>query len=152
MITNIYYLGIYNTHKYLFVSTGGVPTWTSLPPSPSFVVEGDNITLQWEYNIDGSFTQAQFSDFTDGGEGKAVAVKLSANGNTVVASAYHDRFLVNISDTQTLITILGAQKSDHGGYVLEVINSRLETINSRVVISVKCKYINKQESKIKHFG
>ena len=129
-----------NNRDCLIASTGGLPTWTVQPVNHPSVVQGDNITLQWGYNVDGAFEQAQFSDLKDGGEGKAVAVKSSANGNTVVASQYRGRFIVNISDTQTTITILRAQKSDHGRYKLEVINSRLETINSIVKVLVKCEY------------
>lgn len=104
------------------------------------VVQGKNTTLAWEYNVDGKFAQAQFSDLKKAGKEKAVAVKSSANGNVVVASDYQERFIVRISASQTLVTILRAQKADIGKYKLQVINRKLETINSVVEVSVHCKY------------
>lgn len=104
------------------------------------VVQGKNITLAWEYNVDGKFAQAQFSDLKKAGKEKTVAVKSSANGNVVVASVYQERFIVRISASQTLVTILRAQKADIGKYKLQVINRKLETINSVVEVSVHCKY------------
>ena len=104
------------------------------------VVQGKNITLAWEYNVDGKFAQAQFSDLKKAGKEKAVAVKSSANGNVVVASDYQERFIVRISASQTLVTILRAQKADIGKYKLQVINRKLETINGVVEVSVHCKY------------
>lgn len=104
------------------------------------VVQGKNVTLAWEYNVDGKFAQAQFSDLKKAGKEKTVAVKSSANGNVVVASDYQERLIVRISASQTLVTILRAQKADIGKYKLQVINRKLETINSVVEVSVHCKY------------
>ncbi|XP_066025253.1 LOW QUALITY PROTEIN: fibroblast growth factor receptor 2 [Pocillopora verrucosa] len=115
---------------------GALPTWTVQPVNFTSVVQGKNITLAWEYNVDGKFAQAQFSDLKKAGKEKTVAVKSSANGNVVVASDYQERFIVRISASQTLVTILRAQKADIGKYKLQVINRKLETINSVVEVSV----------------
>ncbi|XP_022803721.1 uncharacterized protein LOC111341026 isoform X3 [Stylophora pistillata] len=115
---------------------GALPAWNVQPANFTSAVQGENITLKWEYNVDGTFSHAQFSDLKDGGKEKTVAAKSSESGNVVVASDYQERFFVSISDSQTTIKILRAQKADFGKYKLEVINRNLATINSVVKVSV----------------
>ena len=40
------------------------PQFTSKPPDPSFVLEGQNITLVWSYTLDGTFSFARFINVT----------------------------------------------------------------------------------------
>ena len=104
------------------------------------VVQGEHLTLTWEYKMDGTFEQVQFSHLTDAGKEKSVAVKSSMLGNVVVASEYQERFKVRISGSQTTVKILRAKKADLGKYKLEVINKKLKKIDSVVEVFVYCKY------------
>ena len=40
-------------HIFSFIEL--VPTFTAIPPDPFHVLEGNNITLVWQYDLDGSF-------------------------------------------------------------------------------------------------
>ncbi|XP_022803628.1 fibroblast growth factor receptor 4-like isoform X2 [Stylophora pistillata] len=116
--------------------TGALPAWKVQPVNFTSVVQGEHLTLTWEYKMDGTFEQVQFSHLTDAGKEKSVAVKSSMLGNVVVASEYQERFKVRISDSQTTVKILRAKKADLGKYKLEVINKKLKKIDSVVEVSV----------------
>ena len=59
-----------------------------------------------------------------------------------MASDVQDRFVFNLTDSQSTMTILGSQRSDSGTYELTVISDDFQaaTIKHEVKISVKCKY------------
>ena len=59
-----------------------------------------------------------------------------------MVSDFQDRFVVNLTDSQSTITILRSQRSDSGTYELSVVPEDLDatTVKDKVKISVKCKY------------
>ena len=59
-----------------------------------------------------------------------------------MASDVQDRFVFNLTDSQSTMTILGSQRSDSGTYELTVIPDDFQavTIKHVVKISVKCKW------------
>ena len=110
-----------------------IPTWTKEPSNSSFVHEGNNLTLQWTYNIDGTLRSAQFVFLPSA----TIAVK-DANG-FAVAPAYVNRTLVVISDSETKVTLFGIDRSDSGNYRCTIINNHLLSADSDVEILVQCK-------------
>ena len=90
-------------------------TLTATPPDPSFAIETRDLTLVWEYTLDGSVAFAQFVNITGGGS-ERIARQLSQGGSVAVAAKYQDRFTVVITDSQASLKIRGVQRSDQGKY------------------------------------
>ena len=91
-------------------------TLTAPPPDPSFAIETHDLTLVWNYTLDGSVAFAQFLNITGGGSGERIARQLSQGGSVNVEPKYQDRFSVVITDSQASLTIRGVQSSDQGKY------------------------------------
>ena len=109
------------------------PTYITEPSKPSFVNEGNNITLQWTYNIDGTFKDGTFVLLPS----TTIALK-DGSGVTVVPS-YQNRVLMVASASKTTITLLGVNRSDSGTYQYTIRNTALAFIDSDVQILVRCK-------------
>ena len=86
-----------------------VTAFTSRPSSPVFVEETHDITLVWNYTLDGTVALAKFWN-TTGGVNDEIARQFQ--GSTTVHSSYQERFRADISDTQARLTILKVQRSD----------------------------------------
>ena len=110
------------------------PSYLTEPSKPSFVNEGNNITLQWTYNIDGTFGKGEFRLLPS----TIIATKTSS-GLTVVSPAYLNRITMVASDSETTITFLAVARSDSGDYRYTINNNFLEFAESNVEISVLCK-------------
>ena len=120
----------------LFFSEPAVTAFGSLKPSdPTFVREWDNITLKWNYNIDGSTGQAQFASATDDA---TIAAKFG-DGDVNVASDYQERSRADMSNTLAQLTILTVRRSDSGPYKFLLTSSKSVTIYDDVELKVQCK-------------
>jgi len=120
----------------LFFSEPAVTAFGSLKPSdPSFVRELDNITLKWNYTIDGSIGQAQFANATDD---ETIAGKFG-DGDVNVVSDYQERFRADISNNLAQLTILTVQRSDSGRYKFLLTSSKFGTIQDTVELKIQCK-------------
>ena len=117
-----------------YTVTEAVPSFTEEPPNPSHVNEGDNITLRWTYDIDGTFRNSRFLLVT----GETIALK-DGSGFTV-ASEFSDRVQVFISDSEATLTLLHVNRSDDRGYQYLIQNTNLRTASSVVNVFVQCKY------------
>ena len=106
-----------------------------MPCNPTLVREWDNITLKWNYTIDGSFGQAQFLNATDN---VSIAAKFGA-GDVTVASEYQERFKADISNTLAQFTIITVQRSDSGRYSFTLTSSKVVVISDEVELKVQCK-------------
>ena len=115
-----------------------MPTWTKKPLSPYEVPESGTAILNWTYSLDGTFRQATL---TKNGDGGGIVVDKLLTTDATVSAAYEDRFHVQISDTQTSLTIVAIPRSDSGTYEYKVVNNQLEEIKHEVTISVLCKYV-----------
>ena len=120
------------------------PSFISTPSSPLYPVENDNITLQWTYSLDGSpLDQVEVLFTSDSPSLPTRRVARYRRGGTIqVASDAQDRFIFNITDSQsTIMKILRLQRSDSGTYKLTVTpdDFAATTIRNAVKISVKCK-------------
>ena len=120
-----------------FFSEPAVTAFGSLKPSnPSFVREGNNITLKWNYTIDGSIGQAQFANATDD---TSIAAKFGDHGDTNVAPEYQERFRADVSTTLAQLTIITVQRSDSGHYRFHLTSAKLVSITNEVELKVQCK-------------
>ena len=105
------------------------------PFKPSFVREWENITLKWNYTIDGLIGQAQFTNATSG---SSVAAKFG-DGDMNIVSKYQGRFRADISNTLAQLTILTVQRSDGGRYKFALTSDKIVTISDEVELKVQCK-------------
>ena len=111
------------------------PSFTEEPSNPSHVDEGDNITLRWTYNINGTFRDSRFTLST----GAIIALK-DPTGFTVTP-AFSGRVQAFISDSEATLTLLHVKRSDDGGYQYTIQNTNfLFTASSVVYVLVQCKY------------
>ena len=102
------------------------------------MVEGQDVTLQWTYNIDGTLHSAEFSKETP--STNLVIVEKDIRGLFVQAS-YANRTRVNsITDSETSITLFKVSStSDSGKYTFLIENNKRAKATSNVEII--CKYI-----------
>ena len=98
-----------------FCPEAAVTTLTASPPVPSFSIETRDLTLVWEYTLDGSVLFAQFLNVTGGGS-ERIARQVSEGGSVNVEAKYQDRFAVVITGSQASLKIRGVQSSDQGKY------------------------------------
>ena len=103
-----------------FCPEAAVTTLTASPPVPSFSIETRDLTLVWEYTLDGSVLLAQFLNVTGGGS-ERIARQVSEGGSVNVEAKYQDRFTVVITDSQASLKIRGVQSSDQGKYLFTLI-------------------------------
>ena len=117
-----------------------VPVFISQPSNPSTVLEGQNLTLHWSYNLDGQSNEiARISNDT-GGSGTTV-VRKSGSSDAIVSAGYENQFLASISDTEAILTILVVPRSGSGEKYSLVILTTNNILNSVIVeISVLCEY------------
>jgi len=124
------------TIRYFFpFNVESVPQFTSKPPNPSFVLEGQDVNLEWSYTLDGTFVFARFSNIS--GSGGLIASR-SVGSATLVPS--NKRFRADISDSQGRLTILGVQGSDEGKYEFDLTSSS-GGIEHTVEAIVQCKLL-----------
>ena len=118
----------------LYTVTEAVPSFIEEPSNPSRVNEGDNITLRWTYNIDGTFRD---STFTLVRTGNTIALKDSSG--LTVAPRFSDHVQVIISDSEAALTLLHVNRSDDGDYEYHIRNTALGIKKSVVNVFVQCK-------------
>ena len=118
----------------LYTITDAVPSFTEEPSNPSRVNEGDNITLRWTYNIDGTFRDSSFVLLRTG-----VTIALKDSSGLTVAPRFSDHVQVIISDSEAALTLLHVNRSDDGDYEYQIRNTALGTKESVVSVFVQCK-------------
>ena len=118
---------------HFYTAVDAVPSFTEEPPNPSRVDEGDNITLRWTYNIDGTFRDSRFAL----GTGEVIALK-DISGFTVVPE-FSDRVQVFISDSEATLTLLHVNRSDGRDYQYIIQNTAFRSASSVINVFVECK-------------
>ena len=118
-----------------------VPVFIAVPSNPSSVLEGQNLTLQWSYNLDGQANAFTRIVNVTGGSQTAVAVR-SGNNNAIVTAGYENQFKASISDTEAILTILAVPRSVNEETYRLVIFATTNSLTSDVGISVLCEYKN----------
>ena len=119
--------------------TANVTAVITKSSSPSYAVEGQNITLEWTYTLDGSFGAAKFSIVSDDGT-ESVMWKSLRYGIIIVNPKYQERFKAEATDTRAELTILAVQRSDEETYQLNILPTGLGSILEEVILVVNCKY------------
>ena len=118
------------------------PTFTAVPPNPFTVLEGNNISLEWSYDLAGeSFDRVEFVDVTSSPSVRILEVNTVGQTPRRLLDSYVGRLLVNVTATYTSITIFGANRTvDSKVYEFEVVSDFSTVAPSSVRISVQCKY------------
>ena len=106
--------------------------------NPSYVEELQEITLVWNYTLDGSVDRASFTRDTGGGD-EEIARKQS--GNTILRPGFQSgRFSADTSDTRAWLKITRVQKSDQGMYGISLIPTGAGNLQNEVKVIVRCEY------------
>ena len=119
------------------------PTFTANPPDSLYVLEGDNITFVWQYNLDGTFHNLFFR-FISGSVSRTIVYKHDINVDAAVPeNVYQGRIQENINATRAEITIFALQRSESAIYEIELYNNKIQSAKDQVTVQVQCKYTNK---------
>jgi hypothetical protein len=123
------------------------PVFTAEPPNPFLVLEGNNISLEWSYDlgVGGSFRRIEFSQITSAPT--ILILEVNSPGEYPVNQTpvhldhrYNGRLQANMTDKRTSITILEANRTvDSKRYQFEVVQLGHSSVGSLVTISVQCK-------------
>ena len=109
------------------------------PLDPSYVEELQEITLVWNYTLDGTVNTASFTRDTGGGD-EEIARKQS--GNTILRPGFQSgRFSADASDTQAWLKITRVQKSDQGMYGITLLATPTGFLQDKVYLFVRCEYL-----------
>ena len=109
------------------------------PPSPSYAVEGQNVTLEWTYTLYGSIGSAMFSIVSDDGS-ELVIWKSFISGIIRINPEYQERFKAEATDTRIGLNILAVQRSDEETYKVNILPTGDGSILEEVILVVNCKY------------
>ena len=108
------------------------------PLDPSYVEEQQEITLVWNYTVDGSVDRASFTRDTGRGD-EEIARKQS--GNTILRPGFPSgRFSADASETQAWLKITRVQKSDQGVYGINLTPTGIGFLQNKVDVIVRCEY------------
>ena len=132
------------THLRIFIFLsilGPQPVFILQPSNPSSVLEGQNLILQWSYNLGGKpLFGARFQNVTRGASTN-VATR-SGNNNASVVAGFENLFTATISDNEATLTILAVPRTlSDEKYKLSIIFTDLSNLDSEeLTISVlgKC--------------
>ena len=114
------------------------PSFTATPPDPFYVLEGNNITFVWQYNLSGTFDRVLFRFGSS--PSRTIVFKNDINLDAKVPeSVYQGRIQENINATRAEITIFELQRSESGEYVIQVTDSSFNPASDEVTVQVQCK-------------
>ena len=106
--------------------------------NPSYVEELQEITLVWNYTLDGTVNTASFTRDTGGGD-EEIARKQS--GSTILRPGFSSgRFSADASDTQAWLKITKVEKSDQGKYGINLTPTGIGFLQNKVDVIVRCEY------------
>ena len=119
--------------------TANITAVITKSPSPSYAVEGQNLTLEWTYTVDGSVGSAKFVIVNDDGS-ELVIWKSFSSGIINIKPEYQERFKAKATDTRAELTILAVQRSDEETYKLDILPTGYGSILEKVILVVNSKY------------
>ena len=109
------------------------------PLNPSYVEELQEITLVWNYTLDGTVDRASFSRDTGGG---AEEIARKQSGITILRPGFQSgHFSADASDTQAWLKITRVQKSDQGIYGIVLTPTGIGVLQNEVEVTVRCEYL-----------
>ena len=122
---------------FLFVESR--PSFKAIPPDPFYVLEGNNITFVWQYNLSGTFDRVVFQ-FSSSTPSRLIVIKLALNIEARVPNTfYQGRIQENINATRAEITIFTLQRSESGEYEIQVTDSNFDPASDKTTVQVQCK-------------
>ena len=110
------------------------------PSSPSYAVEGQNLTLVWTYTLDGAVGFSQFIIDT-GGRGLLIGKKFGP-GDITVEPEYQARFRASATKARAELSILVVQRSDERTYRVNVVPTGAGSLVESVDVIVNCKSLS----------
>ena len=123
----------------MFLFVESKPSFTATPPDTLNVLEGNNITFVWQYNLNGAFDRVVLQ-FSGSSATLVIVTKPGINADAVVPeSVYQGRIQENITTTRAEITIFAMQRSESAVYEIYLTNSNFQTTTDRVTVQVQCK-------------
>ena len=113
------------------------PTFITVPSNPTSVLEGENITLEWRYNLRGVFRSVDFTH----PDVPFIADKFRSDPIRI-RTEYQGRITVNVTDTFTSITFLSVNRGDSRTYRFVVQNQNQDdpAALNQTILEVKCKW------------
>ena len=111
------------------------PVITAAPSNPTEVLEGENITLEWRYNLSGPLLLVRF---TRTGLSGFIVQRV---GNFLLIS--DSRVEANVTDAFSSISFVGVVRDDDGDYQLEIQNDDVQNnpiAQNDFSLRVLCKY------------
>ena len=115
------------------------PTFTATPPDPFYVLEGNNITFVWQYNLSAAFHSVSFR-FISSTPSLTILFKPGLNLDPAIPNSfYKGRVQENINVTRAEITVFALQRSESGGYQIEVIDRTFVPATAGMTVQVQCK-------------
>jgi len=72
---------------------------------------------------------------------RLIVEKLVSDKMPYIAPAFSGRLLANATDMYTSITFLAVNRNDSNSYTLTIVSNFRESVDSKLEISVMCKYI-----------
>ena len=126
-------------HNFLFCFVELLPRFTATPLDPFYVLEGNNATFVWQYNLSGTFDRVVFQ-FSSSTPSRAIVIKPALNTEARVSNTfYQGRIQENINATRAEITIFALQRSESGQYEIQVTDSTFSLANYKMTVQVQCK-------------
>ena len=124
----------------MFSETANITAFISNASSPSYVVEGQNLTLVWTYTVDGTLGFSQFTIVSRSGQELLIGKKFGP-GVITVQPEYQSRFRAEATNTRAELNILAVLRSDETTYRVNF-NSKTGVgfLVQAVVVIVNCKY------------
>ena len=123
----------------LFCFVELLPRFTATPPDTFYVLEGNNITFVWQYNLSETFDRVIFQ-FIGSSPSRTILVKRDINLDaTVPKSFYQGRIQEIINAVRAEITIFALQRSESGQYEFQMTDSTFNPAHDKVTVQVQCK-------------
>ena len=100
------------------------------------MLEGQDITVEWSYILDGEVGAATFNNVTG-----AVKVEMGKQFRTGNATLNQKRFSAEVLNTQAQLRICAVQISDQGKHELIIFTTGVSNLGDVVDVIVQCKYL-----------
>ena len=100
------------------------------------MLEGQDITVEWSYTLDGEVGSATFNNVTG-----AVKIEMGKQFSTGNVTLNQERFSAEVSNTQAQLRICAIQISDQGKYELIILATGVGNLGDVVEVIVQCKYL-----------
>ena len=109
----------------------------SKPQRPLYAVEGQNLTLRWNYALDGPMGSVKFAIVNDDGSESVIWTSFGHGIN--IKPENETRFKATVTDTRTELSILGVERSDEKTYILNILPHGDGSVYEEMTLVVNCK-------------